>query len=169
MRRLIWIFAGRTCPNIPFMKLRFFCFFFFFFFFFLKLLGEWQTVQNLIRKLCDKDRPIIRTRIHVNYIKLNSNKPNGFSHPYILRESICHLRCVRCIFFIFCSLYNWKSCKQTVKTLIRRRIMRCLIWFCTVCLCPTKGMPGLVGLNISILWQTSNLPAGAFILNKALY
>ena len=29
-------------------------------------------------------------------------------------------------------------CMQTVENLIRRRILRRLIWFCTVCRCPTK-------------------------------
>ena len=30
--------------------------------------------------------------------------------------------------------------KQIVLNLIRRHIMRCLIWFCTVCLCPIKSL-----------------------------
>ena len=32
------------------------------------------------------------------------------------------------------------SCKQTIKSLFRQRIMRCLIGVCTVCLCPIKGL-----------------------------
>ena len=34
-------------------------------------------------------------------------------------------------------------CKQTVENLIRRRILRRLIWFCTVCQCLTKRTLGL--------------------------
>ena len=36
-----------------------------------------------------------------------------------------------------------------MKTLIRRRVLRHLIWFCTVCLCPKNGMLGLYGLKDS--------------------
>ena len=36
-------------------------------------------------------------------------------------------------------------CKQTVKVLLGRRIMRCLIWVCTVCLCPQKGLYAKTG------------------------
>ena len=36
-----------------------------------------------------------------------------------------------------------------MKTLIRRRIMRRLIWVCTVCRCPTKRTPGLFELRSS--------------------
>ena len=35
-----------------------------------------------------------------------------------------------------------------MKILIRHRILRCLIWVCTVCLCHLKRMLGLYGLNI---------------------
>ena len=35
------------------------------------------------------------------------------------------------------------SCKQTVETLIRRRIVRRLVWVSTVCICPTKRTLGL--------------------------
>ena len=37
--------------------------------------------------------------------------------------------------------------KQTVEILIRHRILWRLIWFCTVCLCPTKRTLGLNVLN----------------------
>ena len=35
---------------------------------------------------------------------------------------------------------------------MRRRILRCLIWVSTVCLCPKNRMPGLYGL--SLIWKT---------------
>ena len=82
-----------------------------------------------------------------NHWQFNPNKPNGLSYPYTLGESICQSRGVRCIFFQFCSICMWNSCKQTVKTLIRCRLMRRLIKVWTVCLCPTKGTPDLYGLK----------------------
>ena len=47
--------------------------------------------------------------------------------------------------FQFYSNFKRNFCKQTVENLIRRRILRRLIWFCTVCLCPTKRTLGLYG------------------------
>ena len=46
------------------------------------------------------------------------------------------------------SPFNRIFCKQTVKILIRHRIMRCLIWVCTVCLCPIKRNLGLYGFMV---------------------
>ena len=37
----------------------------------------------------------------VHPFSFNLNKPNGFPHPYILGEFICHLRGVRSIYFFF--------------------------------------------------------------------
>ena len=48
--------------------------------------------------------------------------------------------------FHFYSILNRSSCKQTVKTLIRRRVLRRLIWVCTVCLGPKNGTQGSYGL-----------------------
>ena len=42
------------------------------------------------------------------------------------------------VFFIYFQIFNRTFCKQTVEILIRHRIMRCLIWDCSVCLCPIK-------------------------------
>ena len=49
----------------------------------------------------------------------------------------------------FYSNSNRRFSEQTVETLIRRRVLRCLIWVCAVCLCPTKRTLGLYmyGLN----------------------
>ena len=38
-----------------------------------------------------------------------------------------------------------------MKTLIRRRVLRRLIWVCTVCLCPKNGTLGFYGLIFNIL------------------
>ena len=46
-----------------------------------------------------------------------------------------------------CSKFKQTFCKQIVDTLIRRRLKRRLIWFCTVCLCPTKRTRGLYWLS----------------------
>ena len=46
-------------------------------------------------------------------------------------------------FFHIYSNFNRTFCKQTVETLIRRRILGRLIWVCTICLCPTKRIYGL--------------------------
>ena len=46
-------------------------------------------------------------------------------------------------FKIFYSLSNRIFCKQTVETLIKRRVLWRLIWVCTVCICPTKRTLGL--------------------------
>ena len=35
-----------------------------------------------------------------------------------------------------------------METLVRRRVVRRLIWVCAVCLCPTKRTLGLYGLNM---------------------
>ena len=52
------------------------------------------------------------------------------------------------ILFHFYSISNRYSClKQTVKTLIRWRILLHLIWVCTVYLCPKNGTLILYGLN----------------------
>ena len=49
--------------------------------------------------------------------------------------------------FHFHSNFKRNLCKQTVENLIRRRVLRRLIWFCTVCQSPTKRTLGLYGFN----------------------
>ena len=75
----------------------------------------------------------------------NPFKLNGFSHYYQLDQSIFFLRVVGW-YYSFYSNLNRTSYKQTVESLIRRHILRRLIWVYTVCLCPTKRMLGLYGL-----------------------
>ena len=57
-------------------------------------------------------------------------------HPYFL----CWV-----VFFIFYSNFKRNICKQTVKNLIRRSVLRRLIWFCAVGRCPTQRTLGLYG------------------------
>ena len=87
---------------------------------------------------------------------------------YVLHTSLTHLSQME-----FPTLMNWTSpfpffgllggifhyysnfnrmfriiCKQIVENLIRHRILWCLIWFHTVCLCLTKRTLGLHGLTL---------------------
>ena len=78
------------------------------------------------------------------------------------------------VFFHFHSNFKRNFCKQTVKNLIRHRVSRRLIWFCTVCLCPTKRTLGLYRLNthyhVPVAAKTSvictELIAVAFIVHE---
>ena len=69
------------------------------------------------------------------------------SYSYQLDHSISVLCVVGWYFSFLYSILNRLFCKQTVNTLIRRRIMRRLIWVCTACLCPTKRTLDLYGSN----------------------
>ena len=53
------------------------------------------------------------------------------------------------VIFHFYLIFDRNSYKQTVKTLIRRLVLRRVICVCTVCLCPKNGTLGLYGLNHS--------------------
>ena len=72
-------------------------------------------------------------------------KPNGVSHSSPMDQSISVLRIVSGMF-----LFDWNFkttfCVQTVDTLIRRCVLRRLIWICNVFLCATKRTLGLYGL-----------------------
>ena len=48
--------------------------------------------------------------------------------------------------YIFLEKKKWLNYLQTVETLIRRRILRRLIWVCTVCQLPFYGSPDYNGL-----------------------
>ena len=67
----------------------------------------------------------------------NPFKPNGISNHYQLEQYISVQGMLGGIFHFYSS-FNRIFCKQTVETLIRRHILRCLIWACTICLRPTK-------------------------------
>ena len=90
-------------------------------------------------------------------------KPNRLLLRYHLDESVIPFRGVR---LILSQLY-WRKLdffKQTLKTPMRHRMMRCLIWVCTVCLCPIYRTLNLIGL-INLLY---NIPYGqrALACNK---
>ena len=67
--------------------------------------------------------------------------------------------------------------KQTVETLIKRRILRRLVWVSTVCICPTKKTLGLNGLTFSKTFlsgtlskfQTVNIKARPDVMSAKLF
>ena len=68
---------------------------------------------------------------------------NAFIHPYQLDGSISNFRFLGGIFHFY-SNFKRNLCKQIDENLIRRHILRCLIWFCTICQCPTKNDARLI-------------------------
>ena len=55
------------------------------------------------------------------------------------------------IYFSFIQILKETSFSKTLENLIKRRILRRLVWFCTVCRCPTKRTLGLFGLTLHIV------------------
>ena len=115
----------------PLYVLMFFFFFFFFFFFLI-----------CARLSCLLGFPHCRLIVGVVTCCFNPFLPSGLFHPYQLDESISIFRGGWCIVFYFYFIFDTNSYKQTVKTLTRRRVPQCLIWVCTVCLCPNNGTLG---------------------------
>ena len=74
--------------------------------------------------------------------------PNEFSHCYILDMSISVLREFGGSFHVY-EDFDTIFFKQTVDTLIRRRVLRRLVCVRTVYLYPTITTQGLYGLTIS--------------------
>ena len=70
---------------------------------------------------------------HVTRNRLNPFKPNGISHCYQLDLSIFVLRVFGWYFFIVIPILIEQSISK-----IRRRVLWCLIWVCTLCLFTTK-------------------------------
>ena len=64
-----------------------------------------------------------------------------------MEQSISNFRVVGVCVCVFPNFKIRRFCKQIVKFLIRHRIIGCLIWICTVFLCPMKRMLGLYGLK----------------------
>ena len=67
---------------------------------------------------------------------------------YILEESNFNFRYIR-RWDLHIPREKWINYLQTVETLIRRRILRHLIWVCTDCQLPFYGSPDYNGLSIS--------------------
>ena len=66
--------------------------------------------------------------------------PNGISHRF-------HVGCYFFLKYFFVQNLKITFSKRTVETLIRRHILRRLVWVRSVCLCPTNRMPGIYGLT----------------------
>ena len=74
----------------------------------------------------------------------NPFKLNGISHCYQLDPSFSVLKGCWIVFYIFIQISIEHSVSKQ-----QRPILRCLIWVCTVFLCPTKRTLGLYGLIIT--------------------
>ena len=59
--------------------------------------------------------------------------------------------------FSFYSNCKGTFCKQIVESLIRWCVLSHLIWFCTVCLCPTKRTLCLYGLSVVHSFQICSI------------
>ena len=79
---------------------------------------------------------------------------NGFSHLYRLDEFISNFKVDGWSFYSNCSR---TPCKQTLATLIRRWVLRHLIWVCTICICPIKK-------DASLIWDKRCLSAYVIII-----
>ena len=71
--------------------------------------------------------------------------PSGFFYLNILDRFISYIKgdWLKFIIVMFCR----HNLMQTVLTLIRRRVLRRLIWVYTVCQCPVYGTLGLYALT----------------------
>ena len=67
----------------------------------------------------------------------SQSQPNGISLLSI-GSAHFHFGLYGCI-LIFYSKFDKRFCKLRIKTLIRRHLVLCLTWVCTVYLCPTKN------------------------------
>ena len=101
----------------------------------------------------------------------NLSKQNVTSHSYQLSSPFPNLRVVRLELLCYQNS-NRTFCKQTVETLIRRRVLRRLIWVCTVCLCPTKktlGLKTFINIEYMILlfnWKYTHYEICAKLYNN---
>ena len=75
---------------------------------------------------------------------------------YILEESNFNFRYVR-LWDLHIPREKWLNYLQTVETLIRRRVLRRLIWVCTVCQLPFYGSPDTDRLNCGEFGSKSRL------------
>ena len=74
-----------------------------------------------------------------DFPSINPYMPSERYYPYLVEKNICHLRVVWCTFYFYV-VFNKSCCTQTEQTLIRRRVLRRLIWVRTVYLCPFYGI-----------------------------
>ena len=111
-----------------------------------KVLIRYLTVYSLFAIIKDILGVVVfRSR------QLNPSLPSGPVHPNRLEESIFNFS-VSGVLFHFYFIFYRNSCKQTVQTLIRCRVLQRLILVCTVCLGAKNGTLSLYGL-IGSKWE----------------
>ena len=76
----------------------------------------------------------------------NPFKPNGISFAYQLNEFISNLGLLGGIFHVY-SNFKRNFGKNIMDNLIRRRVLRRLIWVCTVLSMPHKKDARLIWVN----------------------
>ena len=92
-----------------------------------------------------RDRYKSMKRVNVNRMVKNARSSCSLTHLWLL-DFPSHQSDVLFI--------NRAFRKHTVETLARRRILRRLIWVCTVCLSPTKRTLGLYGFCLTCYFWT---------------
>ena len=89
---------------------------------------------------------------------VNPNKPNGLSYPCTLGEFICHLRGVRCIFFLFVlfviEISVSKQCRPWSDT------TRCGVWSRSALSMSHNGTPGLYRLILFLFFHKKTYIVG---------
>ena len=68
------------------------------------------------------------------------------------------------VLFHFYFIFDRNSCQQTVKTLIRRRVLRRLILVYTVCLCPKKWDAMLIRVKLGYFLNSGEPNRCRFVL-----
>ena len=96
---------------------------------------------NKLAYLEQQLNPLYTEQIHPHYILEESN----FNFRYIWLSDLHIPR------------EKWLNYLQTVETLIRRRILRRLIWVCTVWQLPFYGSPDYNGLKVSLFYWSVNV------------
>ena len=107
-----------------------------------------QIVQTLMLFILMGQQCLLLSHLWDASLTLVSPFSDPLNHRYQLEQSISVFMSVKWYFFSFFFFFffffasnftgNITFLKQTEETLIRRRIVRCLIRVTTVCLCPIK-------------------------------
>ena len=131
----------------------------------LKLLPRMQSIKNLVSVARIHEKK--NSRSSIPFVQINPFMPSGFFYINSLDRFISNIRGVWLAFIIVMFCRNiWTM--QTVKTLIRRRVLWRRIWVYTVCQCAFYGTLDLYGWTYlihkyildrtsvtSILWHNS--------------
>ena len=70
--------------------------------------------------------------------------------------------------YMLCTYQTSTFCKQILQNLIRRRILWCQVWFCTICRCPIKSTLYLYRLTRSVcLFSALCIQIGAGVFGRS--